>query len=91
MGNLTNLKTNKTIFIPCDCTQEILYIEYDHELKLADLAIFSSINSVLSNMSWCQKIKYIWKVLVNHTPYTDQIILNKKQLKELKDFLSSVI
>jgi len=29
MGSVTNLKENKTIFIPCSCNSEILVIEYD--------------------------------------------------------------
>lgn len=88
MGNVTNLKTNKTLFIPCDCSSEILIIEYDHEIKMADLAIYENQSSYRSKMSLYQRLRYCYQVLVNKKPYADQITLNNKQLGDLKNFLS---
>lgn len=90
MGNVTNLKTNKTLFIPCDCRSEILMIEYDHEIKMADFAIYEHQIVHKSKMSFWQRLRYVYHILVNKKPYADQIILNHKQLSDLKIFLSSL-
>jgi len=90
MGSITNLKTNKTVFIPCECQNEVLYIEYDHQLGLADLCLYQNHNSIIIKNSWFSKIRYILKIISTGTIYTDQIVLQKKQLKDLKNFLVSL-
>lgn len=90
MSTITNLKTNKTLFIPCDCRSEILVIEYDHELKTADLSIYENRISYTNKLSLWQRIKYCYQILIYKKPYTDQILLNLKQLKELSLFLSGL-
>ncbi len=87
MGSVTNLKENKTLFVPCDCHSEILFIEYDHKIKIADLAIYETINSFKSKLSLWQRIRYCWQVLVYKKPYADQLTLSTKQLIELRKFL----
>lgn len=91
MPSVTNINNNKTLFVPCDCRNEVLLIEYDHELKIADCAIFYSQNSANNQKSWLQKIRYIWKIIKDGIPYKDQIILTEKQLKEIKSFLGSIV
>lgn len=87
MGNITNLKDNKTIFVPCDCRGEILMIEYDHEIQMADLAIYEHKAVLKKKMSLWQRLRYCWQILVYQKPYGDQMMLNNKQLLELKSFL----
>jgi hypothetical protein len=87
MGSVTNLKENKTLFIPCDCRNEILAIEYDHEIEVADLAIYESSIGYKHKLSLWQRLRYCYQVLVNKKPYADQITLNKKQLKDIVVFL----
>lgn len=90
MGSNTNLKTNKTLFIPCGCRSEILMIEYDHEMKMADFAIYEHQVSYKSKMSLWQRLRYCWQVLAHKKPYADQIMLDHNQLSDLKSFLSSL-
>lgn len=90
MTIITNFEENKTIFIPCDCRSEILMIKYDHELKIADLAIYESFYSNQYKMSLWHRLVYCWRILVQKKLYVDQINLNHKHLKELKTFLSSL-
>lgn len=90
MASLTNLETNKTFFIACDCRNEILMIEYDHEYSMAELAIYEHYAGFRYKLSLWQRIKYCWQVLINKKPYTDQISLNKNQLIDLKSFLLSL-
>lgn len=88
--NIIKFDKNKTTFILCDCRSEILFIEYDDQIRLADFAIYENFTSHLNKMSFWQKIRYIWQIIWNHKPYGDQIVLNKDQLKQLKTFLDSL-
>jgi hypothetical protein len=90
VGSVTNLKENKTLFIPCSCKSEILVIEYDHEWNIADLAIFEHYTNYSNKMSLWQRLRYCFQVLVYKKPYSDQIVLDKKQLKDLKEFLNEL-
>lgn len=90
MGSNTDLKTNKTLFIPCDCRSEILMIEYDHEHKMADFAIYQTDAAFRSKMSLRQRLRYCWQVLLHKKPYADEIMLDHKQLKDLKNFINSL-
>ena len=90
MGNVTNLKENKTLFIPCDCRNEILMIEYDHEIQMADFAIYEHYIGHQYKLSLWQRIRYCWRVLVHKKPYADQVMLDGHQLYDLYEFLSSL-
>jgi len=90
MGSVTNLKENKTLFIPCSCKSEILVIEYDHEIQLADLAIFEHYTNYSHKMSLWQRLRYCYKVLFEKKPYADQMVLDNKQLKDLQKFLNGL-
>ena len=78
----------RTLFIRCDCHSEVLVIDYDDSFKMIELSVFSSLIS--SKMSIWQKIRYIYQILKYGKPYTDQIILHKNQIDELKAFLNSL-
>lgn len=90
MGSITNLKENKTFFIPCGCKSEILAIEYDHEIDMADLAVFENYTNYGNKMSLWQRIRYCYQVLFHKKPYADQMMLDKQQLKDLKKFLEGL-
>jgi hypothetical protein len=89
MGSITNLKENKTVFIPCECENEILMVKYDHEWKMAEISIYEHIG-FRNKLSLWQKIRYVCRILWYGYPYGDQIVLVPKQLKELKSFLGSL-
>lgn len=90
MATLTNLKENKTLFIPHNCKNEILVIEYDHSLKVASFAIYEKRINYKKKLSIWQRIRYSYYVLLNKKPYADRIKLNKNQLLELYKFLDSL-
>lgn len=90
MGTITLLDLHKTVFIPCECRNEILVIEYDHETQLTDVAIYESMASFTHKLSLWQRIRYAFKTLFYGKPFSDQMILSRKQLKDLKSFLSGL-
>ena len=91
MGSTTNLQTNKTLFIPCGCRNEILMIEYDHEFKIADVCIYENPSLYKYKMPLVQRLRYAWQILFYKKPYADQIVLDIEQIKELRSFLDIIL
>ena len=88
--NMVRFEKNKTSFILCDCRSEILVLDHDFEYELTELSIYENMSSYNYKMSFWQRLRYIYRVLAYGRPYSDQIILNKDQLVELKNFLNSL-
>ena len=75
----------------CNCKSEILVLEYDQEIGLMDCAIYHHGVSIAHKMSWHQKLRYVWQVLINNKPYADQIVFDRTQIQNLKVFLDGCI
>jgi len=86
-----NFEENKILFLMCDCKSEVLSIEYDPEIKMADLAIYENSVSYLNKMSFWQRLRYSWRVLTKGKPFGDQMMLTKEQLKSIKEFISQIV
>jgi hypothetical protein len=85
--NMVRFEKNKTTFILCDCRSEVLVLDHDFEYELTELSIYENMSSYGHKMSFWQKLRYIYQVLVHNRPYSDQIILNKEQLKTVGSFI----
>ncbi len=90
MVTITNFDSNHSIFFQCNCKAEILVIDYDHEYRVADLAIYESQESFYHKLSLWQRLRYAVRAIFTGKPYHDQIILDNKQLNQLKSFLCSI-
>jgi hypothetical protein len=90
MVNKRDIRENKKLFIQCDCSSEILSIEYDYDLAITELAIYEHYVSFKNKMSLWQRLKYCWQVLWHKKPYADQMVLNSKQAKQLLNFLQDI-
>jgi len=88
--NVIKFEKNKTTFILCDCRSEVLVLEHDIEYGLTELSIYENMSSYGHKMSFWQKLRYIYQILIHNRPYSDQIILNSSQINHLKDFLLSL-
>lgn len=88
--SVVKFEKNKTVFILCDCKSEILVLDHDAEYGLTELSIYENMSSYSHKMSFWQKFRYIYRVLIHNRPYSDQIILNSNQLAELYNFLDSI-
>jgi hypothetical protein len=89
--NVIKFEKNKTTFILCDCRSEVLVLDHDSEYGLTELSIYENMSSYGHKMSFWQKLRYIYQVLVYNRPYSDQIILNQEQLKDLGMFINGCI
>jgi hypothetical protein len=65
-------------------------IEFDHEIEAADLAIYEKSIGYKHKLSLWQRLRYCYQILINKKPYADQIMLSKKQLKDLMVFLKDL-
>lgn len=90
MTIITKLDNSYKTFFQCGCTQEILLIEYDHDIKAAFFAIYETNASLMGRLSLWQRLRYCVRCLFTGFPYNDQIVLDNKQLNELKTFLGSL-
>lgn len=89
-SNLVRFDKTISKSISCDCGSEILLIQYDAELSIFDFAIYESLASFETKRNWKNKFRYIWRILTNHHPHNDQIILSKNKAKVLASFLNSL-
>ena len=80
---------NKLFFI-CNCKSEILHLEYNSDIDMVELSMFSFGTFNARKMSFRDKCRYIWRVLIKGTPYTDYTMLDRKQIDELKTFLNTI-
>lgn len=79
-----------TLFYVCNCHNEVLLVEYDHSIKMADVSIFEKSYSFKHKMSLWQRVRYCWRVISNKRPYLDEIMLDNQQLVELRNFLNQI-
>lgn len=92
-NKVSNSKNNcpfRIGFIRCDCENEMLVVRYDGEFDILDLCIYETQSSFSHKMTLWQKLRYIYQLLRYGQPYTDQMILQREQIEELKGFLCSL-
>jgi hypothetical protein len=77
----------KSEFIRCECYGEGMGIDFEPE---DDLYYFSYWASGLSNgsLSIRDRIRYCWQVLTKGKAFNDELILNRKSVDELVNFLA---
>lgn len=87
-----NRKSNvfRAAYLRCSCDNEILVVRYDGEIDMLDLCLFQNQNSFKQTMTLWQKIRYTYNLFITGLPFTDQIVLNRNQIDELKGFLDNL-
>lgn len=90
MSEANRVRKDKTATIKCSCYSEILELAYDAELDLIDLAIFERGSYENHKMSFKNKLRYCLQILFKGKPFGDQMVLQKEQIWELREFLKSI-
>ena len=85
-----NFQEFRTAFIHCDCRQEVLIVYYDGEYDTLDMSLYETSSSFENKKSWIQRLRYAYQIVRYGKPYTDQIVLKRDQIEELKGFLSHI-
>jgi hypothetical protein len=81
----TQANENNEKFIKCDCHGEFIRLDYDPDFVSFDMSIWTLEAS--STPSWKTKLRWIWRIITNNSPYGDQVVINKDKAKELADYL----
>ena len=81
-----NADKDRSIFIKCACKGEGMGIDYDAQDAYY---YFSYWSYGLSNkrLSWKERWRYCWAVLTKGKAFHDEIMLDKKSVDRLIDFL----
>ena len=78
------------IFIACNCRNEILrvaYEQYENDPAEFNLCIYT-MGTDQTKPSMRYKLRHIWKILRDGTPYEDMMILNKTEMERLCKFVA---
>lgn len=79
----------KRLFVSCACDSETIVLEkYKNEDEVY-LSLFSrGLNVKRYNIK--DRLRHIWQIITKGFPYTDEIVLSKDKLKELKKALNDI-
>ena len=84
----TLIAKNERIFTAkCDCGSESLEIVYDEHFYYFCIWKIAKI----PKLSWYQRLKNCWQILLTGSVYSDQLILSKSKMKKLSNFINSSI
>jgi len=84
------MNDEKSLFLICDCYEHGLLLEkFEGENELC-LSLFErGLNG--RNLSFKERLRWCWQILRHGNPWSDYIILNEENQKQLKDFLNDKI
>ena len=76
-------------FLICDCFQHGLLVERFKDEEEVSLSLFER---GLSGriLSWQERLRWCWQILRYGKPWSDFIILNTENQKQLKNFLINI-
>ena len=79
------MKNNKELHLTCSCHTHELHVEKDHEDAMWYISFWQ--RGYISETSWKYRLRCIWHILINGRPYGDEVILERKDLIELKQYV----
>jgi hypothetical protein len=79
------MKSKNELHITCGCHAHELHFEKDHEYDMWYISFWQ--RGYATDSSWRYRLKCIWHILKNGRPYGDEVILDKKDLEELKQYV----
>lgn len=83
------MKKDNELHLTCSCHTHELHFEKDSEDDMWYISFWQ--RGYISETSWRYRLKCIWHILKNGRPYGDEVILDKKDLVELKEYIDEQI
>jgi hypothetical protein len=71
-------------YIECSCGCSILRMEYDSEYD----QYYFSIYEIKGKMPLRYKLRVLWKMFKDGTPYGDQLVFEQSQAKQIVEFIN---
>ena len=79
------MKKENELHLSCSCHSHELHIEKDHEDDMWYISFWQ--RGYTTDTSWRYRLKCIWYILKHGRPYGDEVILENKDLIELKEYV----
>jgi hypothetical protein len=79
------MKKNNELHLTCGCHSHELHFEKDSEDAMWYISFWQ--RGYTSDSSWKYRLRCIWHILINGRPYGDEVVLEKKDLEELKEYV----
>ena len=79
------MKKENELHLSCSCHSHELHVEKDHEDDMWYVSFWQ--RGYITETSWKYKLKCIWYILKHGRPYGDEVVLEKNDLIELKEYV----
>jgi hypothetical protein len=81
--------SEKRLFIRCNCGSHALELTWDEEFGWLEMAQWHYASSS-SPLPFKERLRWIWRILTTGKPWTDSVLLDKKEIEQLKNYLSTL-
>jgi hypothetical protein len=79
------MKNDKELHLTCSCCSHELHFEKDHEDDMWYISFWQ--RGYINDNSLKYRLKCIWNILKTGRPYGDEVVLDKEDLIELKQYV----
>jgi hypothetical protein len=77
----------KSLYLKCQCSGELLYIEHDDEIDCYVMSIW--LRGYKHTHPWSYRLRCIWHIIIHGVPYGDAVILSKEDVTRLVAYLDT--
>jgi len=81
------MQKDNELHLTCGCHSHELHLEKDHEDEMWYGSFW--VRGYQTDTDWRFRLRCIWHILKTGRPYGDEIILERKDLEELKKYIDS--
>lgn len=78
---------NNELHVTCSCHTHELHFERDYEDEMWYVSFWQ--RGYVFERDWRYMFRTIWQILKTGRPYGDEVVLEKKDLVELQDYINS--
>ena len=79
------MKKENELHLTCSCHCHQLHVEKDHDDDMWYISMWQRGYTV--ETSWRYRLRCIWYILKTGRPYGDEVVLEKKDMIELKEYV----
>ena len=79
------MKKGNELHLTCSCHCHQLHLEKDEEVGMWYVSVWQRGYSI--ETSWRYRFRCIWHILKTGRPYGDEVVLEKQDMVELKEYI----
>ncbi len=85
---ITNDKEHLKFWVECDCRSHAIAVDADSFFGSIDLS-FWQLGSYSFKHSWLNRLRFVWKMIIDGRVYSDMITINREETLKLIEALQS--